>query len=163
MATTTPLRGPVTAVTFSAGAQTLAAGAYAVSSAIDTSTLGTNGSTAQAADDVDLTMSAGIAATAVANDPINMFVVTSIDGITYSDAPADGSSDTTHDGNMAFVTALTVPSAAAATLVMPLKSIATALGMDTVPRYLKVVVYNGSGAALTSLAASVQGINRQVA
>lgn len=160
MATTTPLRGTVTALTFAAGDSTLASGAYAVSSAVDTSTLGSG---SIAADDALLTISAGIAATAVANDTIDVYVVTSIDGATYSDAPADTSTDTTHNANMAYAGSLVVPSAAAATLVMALKSIASVLGLDDVPRYLKIVVYNGSGAALTSLAGSVQGINESVA
>ena len=160
MATTTPLRGPVTAVTFSAGAQTLAAGAYAVSSAIDTSTLGSGGI---AADDIDLTVSAGIAATALANDTIDVYALTSIDGVTYSDGPADGSTDTTHNLNMAYLGSLTVPSAAAQTIVGAMSALAACFRAGTIPRYLKIVVYDGSGAALTSLAASVQGINESVA
>lgn len=160
MATTTPLRGTVAALTFSAGAQTLAAGAYAVSSAIDTSTLGSG---SIAADDVMLTVSAGIAATAVANDTIDLYALTSIDGTTYSDGPADASTDTTHNANMVYLDSITVPSAAAATLVSRLLALAACFRSGEIPRYLKIVVYNGSGAALTSLAASVQGINEQVA
>lgn len=160
MATTTPLRGTVTALTFSAGDATLAAGAYAVSSAIDTSTLGSGGI---AADDIDLTVSAGIAATAVANDTIDLYALTSIDGTTYSDGPADASTDTTHNANMAYLGSLTVPSAAAQTIVGVLAAVAACFRSGTIPRYLKIVVFNGSGAALTSLAASVQGINESVA
>ena len=163
MATTSPLRGTVTAVTFAAGDSTLAAGAYAVSSAIDTSTLGTNGTAAQAADDVDLTVSVGIAATAVANDTIDLYALTSIDGVTYSDGPADASTDTTHNLNMAYLGSLTVPSAAAYTIVGVMSALAVCFRSGTIPRYLKIVVFNGSGAALTSLAASVQGINESVA
>lgn len=163
MATTSPLRGTVTAVTFAAGDSTLAAGAYAVSSAIDTSTLGTNGSTAQAADDLDLTVSAGIAATAVANDTIDLYALTSLDGTTYSDGPADASTDRTHNANMAYLGSLTVPSAAAQTIVGVMSALAVCFRAGTIPRYLKIVVFNGSGAALTSLAASVQGINESVA
>lgn len=163
MATTSPLRGTVTAVTFAAADSTLASGGYAVSSAIDTSTLGTNGSAAQAADDIDLTVSVGIAATAVANDVVGVYAITSIDGTTYSDGPADGSTDATHNANMVYLGSITVPSAAAQTVVGAMSALAACFRSNTIPRYLKIVVSNGSGAALTSLAASVQGTNESVA
>ena len=159
MATTTPLRGTVTALTFAAGDSTLASGAYAVSSAVDTLTLGSGGI---AADDAVVTLSVGIAATAVAGDPINLFVLSSIDGTTFSDAPADASTDATHDSNMQFLDALLVPSAAAQTLVLPLQSVAPLFG-GKLPPYIKIVVFNGSGAAFTSLAGTIQGLNETVA
>ncbi len=159
MATTTPLRGTATALTFAAGDSTLAAGAYAVSSAVDTLTLGSGGI---AADDAVVTVSAGIAATAVANDLVKVFVISSVDGTTFSDAPADGSTDTTHDTNMQLLDVMNVPSAAAQTLVMPLTAIA-ALFNGELPAYLKIVVYNGSGAAFTSLAGTIVGLNESVA
>lgn len=159
MATTSPLRGAATALTFAAGDSTLASGAYAVSSAIDTTTLGSG---SIAADDAVLTMSLSIAATAVANDVCYIWAVSSIDGTTYSDAPADASTDATHNPNMQLVDTLIVPSAAAQTLVTPLVSLA-ALFNGVLPPYLKIVVYNGSGAALTALAGTIQGINESIA
>ncbi len=159
MATTQPLRGTATALTFAAGDSTLAAAAYAVSSAVDTLTLGSGGI---AADDAVLTLSIGIAATAVANDYINVFVISSIDNVTFSNAPADGSTDATHDANMQLLDTLVVPSAAAQTLVMPLQAIAQLFG-GKLPPYVAVVVSNASGAALTSLAGTIQGVNESVA
>lgn len=159
MATTTPLRGAATALTFASGDSTLAANHYAVSSAINTTTLGSGGI---AADDAVLTVSVGIAATAVANDLLKVWVISSIDGTKFSDAPADGSTDTTHDPNMQLVDVLIVPSAAAQTLVSPLVSLA-ALFNGVLPQYLHIVLFNGSGAALTSLAGTIQGINESIA
>jgi hypothetical protein len=159
MATTTPLLGTATALTYIAGDQTLASTGYAVSSAVDTLTLGSGGI---AADDAVVTMSIGIAATAVANDVLKIFAVSSINGTTFSDAPADGSTDATHDPNMQLVDTLIVPSAAAQTLVSPLVGLA-ALFNGVLPPYLKIVVFNGSGAALTSLAGTIQGVNETIA
>lgn len=159
MATSQPLRGTVTALTFAAADSTLATGGYAVSSAVNTTTLGSG---AIAADDAVVTISAGISASAVAADVISVFAVSSIDGTTYSDAPADGSTDSTHDANMAFVGSLSVPSAAAATLVLALASVAAAFG-GNLPAYVKIVVKNASGAALTSLAGTIQGLNETIA
>ena len=159
MATSTPLRGTNTALTFAAADSTLASGYYAVSSAVDTLTAGSGGI---AADDLAVTISAGIAATAVANDTISVFAVSSIDGTTFSDAPADDSSDSTHDANMAFIGALTVPSAAAQTLVMTLQDVAASFG-GWLPPYIKIVVKNNTGAALTSLAGTYQGLNESIA
>lgn len=159
MATSTPLRGTNTALTFSAADATLASGGYAVSSAITTTTAGSGGI---AADDLAVTISAGIAATAGANDTISVFAVSSIDGTTFSDAPADDSTDSTHDANMAIVGSLTVPSAAAQTLVMTLQDVAASFG-GWLPPYVKIVVKNNSGAALTSLAGTYQGLNESIA
>ncbi len=159
MATTTPLRGTATALTFAAGDSTLASGAYAVSSSVNTTTLGSGGI---AADDAAVSLSVGIAATAVANDTLDMYAVSSFDNATFSDAPADGSTDTTHNANMVYVRSLSVPSAAAATLVFPATLLAELFG-GSLPPYLKIVLYNGSGAALTSLAGSIQGLNESVA
>ena len=159
MATSTPLRGANTPLSFTAADATLASGGYAVSSAITTTTAGSGGI---AADDLAVTISAGIAATAVANDTISVFAVSSIDGTTFSDAPADDSTDSTHDANMAFIGSLTVPSAAAQTLVMTLQDVAASFG-GWLPPYIRVVVKNNSGAALTSLAGTYQGLNESIA
>lgn len=159
MATTSPLRGAATALTFAAGDSTLAAAAYAVSSGVDTLTLGSGGIVA---DDAVVTLSVGIAATAVANDILKIWAISSIDGATYSNAPADGSSDTTHDANMNLLDVLVVPSAAAQTLVLPLTALA-ALFNGVLPPYVAIVLFNGSGAALTSLAGTIQGINESIA
>ena len=159
MATTTPLRGTATALTFAAGDSTLATSAYAVSSAVDTLTLGSGGI---AADDAAVSLTFGIAATAVANDIIKVWAISSFDNVTFSDAPADGSTDATHDANMQLLDVLVVPSAAAQNLVMPAVALAALFGGE-LPPYLKIVAFNGSGAALTSLAGTIQGINESIA
>ncbi len=159
MATTSPLRGAATALTFASGDSTLAAGAYAVSSAIDTTSLGSG---AIAADDAMLTVTLGIAATAVANDVCYIWAIGSLDNVTFSDAPADGSTDSTHNPNMQLVDSLVVPSAAAQPLVMAPVALAPLFNGE-LPPYLKIVVYNGSGAALTSLAGTIQGLNESIA
>lgn len=118
------------------GLASLASATYAVSSALDLSAVDPLDVL------VDITVTPG---TVSGNKQLLVFVKVSLDGTNYTTGPESGST-ATDEPNLYLIGAL--PLNSNATAQRGVFSVAAALGY--VPPYLKVVVRNDSGAALTA-------------
>lgn len=118
------------------GLGSLASATYAVSSALDLSAVDPLDVL------VDITVTPG---TVSGNKQLLVFVKVSLDGTNYTSGPESGST-ATDEPNLYLIGAL--PLNSNATAQRGVFSVAAALGY--VPPYLKVVVRNDSGAALTA-------------
>lgn len=122
--------GTIQTPTFT-GLNGLASGNYATSSAIDNSTL--------LADDFFVEVTIADIAEA-GNKQVLVFVVPSLDGVTFGDA-----SIATNLRRLGFVDM----NGSAGPIVMPLASVAAAFG-GVPPRFFRIVVFNDAGVALAS-------------
>lgn len=118
------------------GLASLASATYAVSSALDLTAVDPLDVL------VDITVTPG---TVSGNKQLLVFVKVSLDGTNYTSGPESGST-ATDEPNLYLIGAL--PLNSNATAQRGVFSVAAALGY--VPPYLKVVVRNDSGAALTA-------------
>lgn len=125
-----------------AAANSLAAGSFCVTSAIDLS----------ATDPLDALVQVEVTpGTVSGNKQVLVYAKVSLDGTAYSTGPESGST-ATDEPNLFFLGAL--PLNSNATLQRDVFSVAAALGF--VPPYMKVVLKNDSGVALAASGHSVK-------
>jgi hypothetical protein len=135
MANITANTSSATSLTIS-GLSTLAAGTYAVSSAIDLSAVDPLDVL------IDITVTPG---TVTGNKQLVVFAKVSIDNTNWTSGPESGTT-TTDEPNLLFIGAL--PLNTNSTAQRGTYSIANAVGY--IPPYLKIVVKNDSGVAFTA-------------